>query len=125
MSTWGTYGRVSHGGALGLVAVVGGLLGSFSSFVLWVYQAHPNSTLFKWVSEDFGVSSSSRDALLLMAAILGGLALLIAIVTAFGSRPHGASIIVALVLGVFALSYPFAYFASFVLQPITHSPLAR
>jgi hypothetical protein len=101
------------------------LLGALSSFVLWVHQANPHSELFRFMSSDFGVSSASRNALLLTSGVLGGVCLLIAVMTAFGSRSHGATVLVGLALGVFALSYPFAYFASFVSQPITHSPLAK
>ena len=90
---------------LGVVAVVLGGVGAAASVILWAYRYDPSGPLVRSIASRLGPVLASGDALVLFAAVFGGLAVISAIAVSAGGSGRAASV-VAIVLGVVALSYP-------------------
>jgi hypothetical protein len=90
---------------LGTVSVVVGVVGAIASAILWAYQFDPNGPLVQSFASRLGPGLGSGDALVLFATVFGGLAVISAIALSIGGSAR-ASTFAAIVLGVFALSYP-------------------
>jgi hypothetical protein len=90
---------------LGALAVAVGMLGAGASIILWAYQYDPTGALVRSVASKLGPGLVLGDALVLFAAIFGAFAVLSAIALSVGGSPRASSV-VAIVLGVIALSYP-------------------
>src|SRR6185295_10556487 len=90
---------------LGALAVAVGMLGACASIILWAYQYDPTGALVRSVASKLGPGLVLGDALVLFAAIFGAFAVLSAIALSVGGSPRASSV-VAIVLGVIALSYP-------------------
>jgi len=90
---------------LGAVSVFVGIVGAVASVILWAYRYDPDSSLVRSFASTLGPGLASGDALLLFASIFGGLAVISAIAVSVGGSTRASSV-VAIVLGVVALSYP-------------------
>jgi len=111
------YGRTSTS-SVGGIAVIAGLLGAACSAVLWLRERDPHNGIVTYVTGKLSGGTNSWNALITLAAIAGGLGLMVAIVGMIKSQRGGASV-VGLILSLLALSYPFAYLAQQVAQPFT------
>jgi hypothetical protein len=111
------YGRSSTS-SVGGIAVVAGLLGAVCSAVLWLHERDPHNGIVRYVTDKLSGETNSWNALITLAAIAGGLGLVVAIVGMIKSQRGGASVF-GLILSLLALSYPFAYLAQQVAQPFT------
>lgn len=116
------YGRTT-GGSVGGIALVTGLVGSAASAMLWLREVNPSGELTRFVTQSVLGTSDGWTALITLAAVAGGLGLLVAILGTIGSRRSTGGIMVAIVLSLIALSYPFAYVAQVVAKPFTGSGL--
>ena len=90
---------------LGVASVVMGAVGAFASVILWAYQYDPSGPLVRSVASKLGPGLASGDALVLFAAVFGALAVISAIAVSVGGSTRASSV-VAIMLGVVALSYP-------------------
>jgi hypothetical protein len=90
---------------LGAVSVFVGIVGALASVALWAYQYDPGGPLVRSFASRLGPGLASGDALMLFAAIFGGLAVVSAIAVSMGGSTRASSV-VAIVLGLVALSYP-------------------
>lgn len=118
MSSWGSYGRSSRSAA-SFTVILFGLAGAAASAALWLRQIAPGSQLMRFMSRDVFANTQGWTALVLVAAVCGGVALLLALVGSIGSRSAGGGAVVGFVLAMLALSYPFAYMASMVARPFS------
>jgi len=107
---------------LGAVSVCVGAVGALASAILWAYQFDPNGPLVRSVAERLGPGLATGDALVLFAAIFGGLAVVSGIATSMGGSTKGSSVF-AIVLGVFALSYPVLTWLQVFTRPLLHHSL--
>jgi hypothetical protein len=90
---------------LGVVSMVVGAVGAAASAILWAYQYDPGGPLVRSIAWRLGPGLASGDALVLFAGIFGALAVISAIAVSVGGSTRASSV-VAIVLGVVALSYP-------------------
>ncbi|HEY7400716.1 MAG TPA: hypothetical protein VH989_07445 [Actinomycetota bacterium] len=111
------YGK-STGGSLGGIALVTGLVGSVASAMLWLHEVNPSGGVTRFVAQKVLGTSDGWTALVTIAAVAGGLGLLVAILGTIGSRRSGGAVF-GVVLSLIALSYPFAYAAQLVARPFT------
>jgi hypothetical protein len=119
------YGR-SAGSSVGGIAIVAGLLGAACSSVLWIRERDPHNGIVKFVTDKLFAGTDSWNGLITIAAVAGGLGLMVAILGVIKSRDRGGTSVVGLILSLLALSYPFAYLAQQVAQPFTKGgPLGR
>ncbi|HEV8564439.1 MAG TPA: hypothetical protein VGR41_05960 [Actinomycetota bacterium] len=116
------YGR-STGGSVAGVALVTGLVGSAASAMLWLHEVRPASGLTRFVTQSVLGTSDGWTALITVAAVAGGLGLLVAILGAIGSRRSSGGVVFAIVFSLIALTYPFAYVAQVVAKPFTGNGL--
>ncbi len=106
---------------LGGVAVFVGLIGAVASVVLWAYQLDPGGSLVSSFASKLGPGLASGDALVLFAAVFGGLAVVSAIAVSVGGSTRASSVL-AVVLGVVALSYPvLSWFKVFTRPLLRHT----
>jgi hypothetical protein len=98
--------RRSTGNPLGVVSALAGAVGALSAMVLWLYQMRPDSPLFGSNAFEMGHGGPLRDTFLQVAAGLGFVALLAALLSCIGARTMKASGMTGIVLGAIALSYP-------------------
>ncbi|HTG46260.1 MAG TPA: hypothetical protein VK646_01215 [Actinomycetota bacterium] len=89
----------------GTVGVLVGAIGAAFSVILWFYHYNPTATLLGSYSGEVGGGGPLADQLRLLALILGGIAIVLGIVAGLGGKA-GSTGIVAILLGVVALSYP-------------------
>jgi hypothetical protein len=113
----------STSGSVGGIALVTGLVGSAASVVLWLHEVNPSSELTRFVEQRMLGTSDGWTALITIAAVAGGLGLLVAILGTIGPRRSSAGVVFAVVFSLIALSYPFAYVAQVVAKPFTGSGL--
>ena len=119
------YGRSSSGSVAGIV-VVAGLVGAAASGVLWLHEVSPHNGVTMFVSDRLLHHANGWSELVMIAAVAGGLGLLVAILGTIGSRSRGAGAVVGVMLSLLALTYPFAYLAQQVARPFTGGgPLGR
>ena len=94
-----------------------GIGGAACSALLWIYQANPDSTVMGSYSAQMTNGGRLGSQLVLLAAVLGLMAVIAGILSSLGGRA-GASVIVALVLGLVALSYPVLSWLNVVTGPL-------
>jgi len=107
---------------LGVVCVLVGGIGAAASAVLWAYQYDPGGLLVRSVASRLGPGLGLGDGLILFAAICGIFAVALAIAGSVGGSTKGASV-VAIVLGVTALSYPTLTWLRVFTRPLLHHSL--
>ena len=95
----------SHANPIGLVAIVTGLGGALASAVLWIYRLNPNSTILGKYSAEMAHGGLLASQLATVAALLGVMAIIGAVMATTGGEGAGGYFI-GLVFGVVALSYP-------------------
>jgi hypothetical protein len=105
---------------LGVVCVLVGAIGAAASAVLWAYQYGPGGLLIRSVASKLGPGLGLGDGLILFAAVCGIFAVGMAIAGSIGGSTRGASV-VAIVLGVLALSYPTLTWLQVITRPLHHS----
>jgi hypothetical protein len=108
------------------VAIIAGLVGAASSGVLWLREQDAKDPIVKWVTDTLFHGTEGWSGLITIAAVAGGLGLLVTILGVAGSRQRGGAGVIGMILSLLALSYPFAYFAQQIAEPFTNrSPLGR
>ncbi len=117
MNAWGAY---RSRGVTSFAGVMFGLLGAAASAALWLHEVSPGNPLTRYVTQNMLSASNGWGALVAVATVAGGLALLMALLGTIGSR---SGVLIGFALSVIALSYPFAYLAQIVARPFTgHGP---
>jgi len=107
------------------VSIVAGLIGTTSSGLLWLHEVSPHNSVTKFVEHQMLGATSGWTALVTIAAVAGGLGLLVAILGTIGSRDKGGAVF-GVAFSLMALSYPFAYLAQQVAAPFSSGgPLGR
>ena len=89
-----------------VVGVVVGLVGAGCSAILWLHRISPDSRFIVSVTSRLTSNSVLGDRLEVVALAAGIIAILIGVVSAIGGRKAGSGVVVAVVLGLGALSYP-------------------
>jgi hypothetical protein len=112
------YGGSSHSGSVTGISAVSGLIGMAASALLWLHQINPHNGLIRLIEQQVLGQTSGWTTLVTIAAVAGGLGLLVAILGAISSR-DGRGAVFGIVLSLIALSYPFAYLAQQVSQPFS------
>jgi hypothetical protein len=107
---------------VGIVSVIVGIGGAVASAVLWAYQYDPRGALVRSVASRLGPGLVLGDRLLFFAAICGALAVIMAIAGSMGGSSRGSAV-VAIVLGVMALSYPVLTWLQVYTRPLLHHTL--
>lgn len=107
---------------LGAVSVFVGTVGAVASVILWAYQYDPDGLLVRSFASRLGPGLASGDALVVFAAVFGGLAVVSAITVSVGGSTRASSV-VAIVLGVVALSYPVLSWFKVFTRPLLHQDL--
>jgi hypothetical protein len=115
------YGK-STGGSIAWIALVTGFVGMAASVMLWLHEVSPSSELSQFVTQRMLGTPDGWTAMITVAAVAGGLGLLVAILGTIGSS-HRGGVVLAVVFSLVALSYPFAYVAQVVAKPFTGSGL--
>ncbi|HWC71819.1 MAG TPA: hypothetical protein VG993_11705 [Actinomycetota bacterium] len=111
----GTHHRPSD--PLGVVAVLSGVAGFVSTFVLWLYQMRPTSAMGSWLASELAVDRLHED-LIVLAALCGTVAIVGAVLSSFGG-PARSSTVAAILLGATALTYPVLAWQGVVGMPVT------
>lgn len=107
---------------LGIVSVLVGAVGVGASVVLWAYQVDPAGPLVRSIASRLEAGVGLGDGLVLVAAICGAFAVVMAIAGSVGGSMRGSSV-VAIVLGVLALSYPVLSWTRVFTRPFLHHGL--
>jgi hypothetical protein len=107
---------------LGVASVFVGVVGAVASIVLWAYQFDPGGPLVRSFASKLGPGLASGDALVLFAAVFGGLAVISAIAVSVGGSTRASSVL-AVVLGVVALSYPVLSWFKVFTRPLLRNAL--
>jgi hypothetical protein len=115
---FGSSGR--HGDPLGVIAALVGVAGAACSALMWIYQINPDSTFLGSYSAQMTNGGRLGSQLVLLAAVFGLMAIIAGILSSLGGRA-GASVVIALVLGVVALSYPVLSWLNVVSGPLRPS----
>jgi hypothetical protein len=102
---------------LGVLSVVVGMLGAGASVILWAYQYDPGGALVRSVASKLGPGFVLGDTLVLFAVIFGTIAVVSAIALSVGGSTRATSV-VAIVLGVIALSYPMLQWFKVFTRPL-------
>jgi hypothetical protein len=92
-----------HANPMSVMAVVVGMLGAVASVTLWLARYNPDGPVVRWVTTT--LEGVTPEQLALLAATLGTMAILAAILVSFGGF-GGFAPSLAIALGVVALSYP-------------------
>jgi hypothetical protein len=111
-------GRTSN--PLGMIAMVAGAAGTVCGSVLWVYQLNPDTTILGRYSAQLATGGQLSDEMKALAAVLGAMAVIGAILSSFGGKAKGPAVI-GLVLGVIALTYPVLSWLNIVIRPLRPS----
>lgn len=90
---------------LGMLAPVCGVAGAVITGVLWLYQRRPASPLLGDYGYEIAYGGQLREDLILLAGLLGVVAIGAAILSSLGG-PAKTSAIAAIVLGALALTFP-------------------
>jgi hypothetical protein len=107
---------------LGVVSVIVGIGGAAASAVLWAYQYDPGGALVRSLASRLGPGLVLGDRLVFFAAICGIFAVTMAIAGSMGGSSRGSAV-VAIVLGVMALSYPALTWLQVFTRPLLHHNL--
>jgi hypothetical protein len=118
---FGSSGKRSN--PAGVIAIFVGTAGAAGSAVLWIYRLHPESTLLGSYSTDLASGGTLSRQLVILAAVLGVMAILASIAASTGGS--GGSYFVGLVLGLVALSYPVLTWLNIVSSPLRSTVLNR
>lgn len=100
---FGSLGRRSN--PIGVLSILTGVGGALTSAVLWIYQIHPGSTILGKYSIELAHGGLLAEQLATLAAVLGLMALIGAMMSSTGGDGAGGYFI-GFVLGLAALSYP-------------------
>lgn len=112
--------RARPGNSLGVLAAICGVAGAVTTGVLWLYQQRPTSPLLGDYGYEVAHGGPLRDDLILLAALLGGVAILAALLSSIGG-PTKPSAIAAVLLGAFALTFPVLVWLDLVSAPLRFS----
>ena len=82
-----------------------GLAGAMITGLLWLHQQRPDSPLLGLYGEEIAYGGPLREDLVLLAAILGVIAILAALLSSIGGATK-PSAVAAVLLGAFALTFP-------------------
>jgi hypothetical protein len=96
----------SKANPLTIIAVLVGLVGAACSAILWLHRISPNSRFLVSVTSRLTSSSVLGDRLEMVALVAGIVAIAIGLLSVIGGSKAGAGVVVAVVLGVGAVSYP-------------------
>jgi hypothetical protein len=107
---------------LGAIAVAVGAVGAGASVILWAYQFDPSGALVRSVATKLGPGFVLGDTLILLAAIFGIIAVVSAIALSVGGNTRGTSVL-AIILGVIALSYPVLQWFKVFTRPLLRNGL--
>lgn len=107
---------------LGAISVVTGLASALASAVLWIYRIQPDSRILGQYSAEVAAGGQLADQLVVLAAILGVMAVLSSIMTS-SSGEGGGSYFMGLVLGLVGLSYPVLDWLNVMSEPLRPSIL--
>ena len=118
---FGSSGKRSN--PAGVVGLLAGIAGAGASAFLWIYRLHPESTLLGSYSSDLATGGTLSHQLVILAAVLGVMAILASI--AGSTSGSGGSYFIGLVLGLVALSYPVLTWLNIVSSPLRHTVLNR
>jgi hypothetical protein len=102
---------------LGFLAFLVGVVGAASALLMWVYQYAPDNGVIDSISARLGTGELLGDRLVMTAAICGGVACGLAIISSLGGKARGSAIF-ALVLGVVALSFPVLSSLDVIARPL-------
>jgi len=117
MGIYQSSGRAAN--PLGVVSVLVGAIGAFAAVVLWAYQYDPHGAIVRSVSSRLGPGFALGDGLMTTALVCGAASVAMAIAGSLGGRLRGSAV-VAIVLGVIALSYPVLTKLDIVTRPLVH-----
>jgi hypothetical protein len=115
---FGSSGR--HANPMGVVSIVSGLAGALTSAILWIYRVHPESQILGKYSADVAHGGQLGEQLVVLAAVLGLMAVLSSIMTSSAGQ-GGGGYFIGLVLGLFALSYPLLTWLNILSGPLSPS----
>jgi hypothetical protein len=108
---------------LGAIAVMVGIVGAGASIILWAYQYDPTGVLVRSVASKLGPGLVLGDTLVLFAAVFGTIAVVSAVALSVGGSTRGTSVL-AIVLGVIALSYPVLQWFKVFSRPLLRNGLS-
>ena len=91
-----------------------------SAPILWIYRVHPESQILGKYSADVAHGGLLGEQLIVLAAVLGLMAVLSSIMTS-SSGQGGGGYFIGLVLGLFALSYPLLTWLNILSGPLSPS----
>jgi len=117
MGIYQSSGRAAN--PLGVVSVLVGAVGAVVSVVLWAYQYDPRGAFVRSISAKLGPGLALGDGLVTTALVCGAASVAMAIAGSLGGRLRGSAIM-AIVLGVIALSYPILTKLDIVTRPLIH-----
>ena len=117
MGIYQSSGRAAN--PLGVVSVLVGAVGAVASVVLWAYQYDPNGAIVRSIATRLGPGFALGDGLRTTALVCGAASVAMAIAGSLGGRLRGSAVI-AIVLGVVALSYPILSKLDIVTRPLIH-----
>ncbi len=115
---FGSSGR--HANPMGVVSIVSGLAGALTSAILWIYRVHPESQILGKYSAEVAHGGRLGEQLVVLAAVLGLMAILSSIMTSSAGQ-GGGGYFIGLVLGLFALSYPLLTWLNIISGPLSPS----
>ena len=107
---------------LGAISVVVGMVGACASVILWAYQYDPGGALVRSVAAKLGPGLVLGDTLVLFAAVFGTIAVVSAVALSVSGSTRATSV-VAIVLGVIALSYPVLQWFKVFTRPLLRNGL--
>src|SRR5467141_355706 len=87
---FGSSGRTSN--PLGMIAMIAGAAGTVASSVPWVYGLNPDSTIPGRYSAQLTTGGQLSNELKALAAVLGTMAVIGAILSSFGGRAKGSAV---------------------------------
>ena len=108
---------------LGALAVAVGMLGAGASVILWIYQYDPRGAFIRSVASKLGAGFVLGDTLVLFATIFGLIAVVSAVALSVGGSTRATSIL-AIILGVIALSYPVLQWFKVFTRPLLRNGIA-
>lgn len=117
MGIYHSSGRAAN--PLGVVSMLVGAVGAFASVVLWAYQYDPGGALVRSIATKLGPGIALGDGLVTTALVCGGASVAMVIAGSLGGRLRGSAV-VAIVLGVVALSYPILSKLDIITRPLIH-----
>ena len=88
------------------VAVLVGLVGAACSAILWLHRISPDSTFIVSITSRLASNAVLGDRLEVVALAAGIIAIFIGLLSVIGGSKGGAGVVVAVTLGLAAISYP-------------------